>query len=314
VAVVLKGLRPQLYEHSLDKRALDALEKTPVLKPLVRKVSEWGVERILRVRLTGSNLRITPDSFPALHQMVRAACDTLDVPVRPEMYVTASGEFSALTVGIERPMMVLSSATVDSLTDDELFFVIAREIGHIKSSHILYSQIAEFFPEIGMLMDGPLVSLVAGPLQLAFQLALFGWRRTSEFTADRAGLLAVQNPDAAMNALMKQAGLPRKYYGLVNTGDFIEQARQFQALDEDKLSMVAKAVSVMDSDHPWMVMRAQELLAWMDSGAYERILANPSTLRRCENLNCPALADATAKFCNKCGHRLPPLQIFGGAK
>ena len=60
----LTGLRPQTYEHPLDAQALNALQKTSGLETVIRKCNEWGFERLLRVQLTGSHLRVTPDSVP----------------------------------------------------------------------------------------------------------------------------------------------------------------------------------------------------------------------------------------------------------
>ena len=67
----LAGLKPQSYEHPLDAQALDALQNTGGLETLVRKVNEWGLERMLQVQLTGSHLRVTADAFPDPHAALR---------------------------------------------------------------------------------------------------------------------------------------------------------------------------------------------------------------------------------------------------
>jgi len=122
----LNGLRPQAYEHPLDTRALDALQCTKGFDTLVRKLNEWGFERLLRVQLTGSNLRVTPDNFPEIHDKVREAGAVLDLPKLPDVYIGAGGEINAFTAGVEKPILVLTSGAVDLLTDEELFFVIAH--------------------------------------------------------------------------------------------------------------------------------------------------------------------------------------------
>ena len=62
----LLGLKPQTYEHPLDRKTLDSLQKTGGLETLVRKVNEWGLERMLQVQLSGSHLKATEDSLPEL--------------------------------------------------------------------------------------------------------------------------------------------------------------------------------------------------------------------------------------------------------
>ena len=82
----------------------------------MRKCNEWGFERLLRVQLTGSNLRVTADYFPVVHDQVRATCDVLDLPKWPEIYVGAGGEINAFTAGVDRTIIVLNAGAVDLLT------------------------------------------------------------------------------------------------------------------------------------------------------------------------------------------------------
>ena len=301
---LLTGLRPQAYEHPLDSKALDALQSTRGFDTLVRKLNEWGFERILRVQLTGSNIRVTPDSFCEIHDKVREAGAILDLPKLPEIYISAGGEINAFTAGVEKPIVVLTSGAIDLLTEDELFFVIAHELGHIKSGHVLYYQIAEFVPVLGEIVGAATFGL-GEVFSMGLQVALLNWKRTSEFTSDRAGLLACQDANAAIGAMVKIAGLPLKYHTSMNTEDFIAQAREFQALDTDKLSWLAKGLSIMGQTHPWTVMRANQCLAWIDAGDYEKVLNAPheqlSKKRFCTQ--CGGVLTGVAVFCPGCGAR-----------
>jgi Zn-dependent protease with chaperone function len=237
---------------------------------VVRTLSAWGFERTLRVQLTGSYLRATSDTFPELHGLLLKACDLLDSPILPELYV-APGDLNAFTAGIERPLIVINSGAIDALSPEEMLYVLGHEVGHIKSGHVLYYQIAEFLPVVGEIVGD--ATLGVGKIFTGgLQLALLSWKRNSEFTADRAGLLACQNAETALRALMKLSGLPSKCYAAINTEDFIDQARAFDAMDSDKLSLVAKWLSIMGATHPWTVMRAKQLLQWIDTGGYQHVI------------------------------------------
>lgn len=315
--VKLSGLRPQAYEHPLDTKALDALQNTAGLETLVRKCNEWGFERLLRVQLTGNNLRVTADSFPILHDMLQESVAVLDVPKIPELFIAAGGEINAFTAGVEKPVIVLTTAAVDLLSDDELYFVIAHEVGHVKSGHVLYYQLAQFLPVIGEIAGG--VTFGIGSLfSTAIEIALLNWKRTSEFTADRAALLGCQDLNVAITTMMKLAGLPHRFFDAINTEDFEKQARDFQALDDDKLSWIAKGLSVMGQTHPWTVMRAQEFLTWIDSGAYDRVLkadhtshASPAASGKCFCTQCGRALAGTEMFCPGCGTRRLQAAVAG---
>jgi Zn-dependent protease with chaperone function len=254
------------------------------------------------VQLTGSYLRATADSFPELAEVLATACKTLDLPSKPDLYIAGGGQINAFTAGIERPLIVLNSAAVELLTPEELLFVIAHEVGHIKSNHVLYYQIASFLPMVAEIIGSVTMGL-GELLSVGVQVALMRWQRMSEFTADRAGLLGCQNTDIALRTMMKLAGLPSKYFHAINPEDFIKQAREFQAMDADKLTLLAKWMSTVGETHPWTVMRAQELLQWVDTGGYEEVLRAPQRI--------PYQPPAGVRgFCNQCGLPLKGTERF----
>lgn len=293
--VRLRGLRPQAYEHPSDAKTLDALQQTGGLETLIRKCNEFGLDRLMRVQLMGSYLRASPDCFPQLYRAVQEGCEILDVPKRPAVYIQPGG-LNAFTAGVEQPILVFNAGLIDSMTQDELRFVVGHELGHIKSGHVLYYQIAMLLPVLGEVVGAAtfgLGSLLSFPLQVA----LVRWQRMSEFTADRAGLLACQDVNAATTAMIKLAGLPMKFFDSVNTEDFLAQAREFESFDSDKLDWIAKILSGMGQSHPWTVMRASELLRWIDSAAYEKVLAQPTA-------GAAAEAAPPRKFCTNCGSPL----------
>jgi len=297
----LTGLLPQAYEHPSDAAALNALQHVTGLGEVISKLNAWSFDRLLRVELTGSYLQVTPDSFPDLDELLTVACRRLDMPARPDLYIGGSG-VNAFTACVERPLILVYSGAVEHFSAEELLFVLAHELGHIKSAHVLYYQTAEFFPIIGEIIGSATLGL--GDLVFrGMQVALMHWKRMAEFTADRAGLLACQDTDVALRTMMKLAGLPRKYFSAINTEDFIRQAQAFQAMDTDKLSMMAKWLNSMDATHPYTVMRAQQMLEWIQSGDYQRVLSAPQSVR----IRMPA---GVSGFCNKCGSPLKGSEIF----
>ena len=287
----LRGLRPQSYEHPSDKKTLDALQSQSGIETLIRKFNEFGVDRLLRVQLMGSYLRASEDCFPELYRAVQEGCEILDVPKRPTVYIQPGG-LNAFTAGVDQPILVFNAGLIDSMTEDELRFVVGHELGHIKSGHVLYYQVAMLLPVVAEVV-GVATLGIGSLLSFPMEVALVRWQRMSELTADRAGLLACQDINAATTAMIKLAGLPAKFFDRVNTEDFLAQAREFEAFDSDKLDWMAKILSGLGQSHPWTVMRASELLRWVDSARYEQILADPTDGR--------AALEAARKFCTNCG-------------
>ena len=307
----LIGLYPQLYEHPEDAAALNALQHTAGLDILIRKLNTWGLERLMRVQLTGSYIHVTPEALPDLYKLFLTARDRLAIPITPEFYIRNAGDINAFTAGVDKPIIVLHSGAIDALTDDEVLFLIGHEMGHIKSGHVLYYQIASCLPLVGQII-GNLTLGIGNLLSMGLQAALTHWQRSSELTADRAGLLACQDRDATLRSMMKLAGLPRTLAATVDTKYFIQQAQDFQNFDTSTADKIAKQISISGAEHPWTVMRAREVLNWIEDGGYQKILDMPhdvpvaraAAVRRfCDQ--CGVEASAADAFCRACGHCLP---------
>jgi Zn-dependent protease with chaperone function len=307
----LIGLYPQLYEHPEDSAALNALQHTAGLDILVRKLNTWGFERLLRVQLTGSFIHVTADALPDIYRIFLTARDRLAIPITPELYIRNAGDINAFTAGVDKPIVVLHSVAVDALTEEELLFLIGHEMGHIKSGHVLYYQIASCLPLVGQII-GNLTLGIGNLLSMGLQAALTHWARSSELTADRAGLLACQSQDAALRSMMKLAGLPKSLAEKVDVKHFIKQAQDFQNFDLSTADKIAKQISISGAEHPWTVMRAREVLTWIEGGGYQKILDMPHEVpvpralavrRFCDH--CGSEAAPTDAFCRSCGHCLP---------
>ncbi|GAB6056530.1 hypothetical protein JCM15415_18460 [Methanobacterium movens] len=296
------------YEHEFDRRALQTLEGTPGLEKLARKYNKHAVERILRLQFTGSALRVNENNFPDIHNLLVEACDILQLNHTPALYIQWDYAINGFTTGSENPLIVLNSGAVDLMTSEELLWLIAHEVGHIKSGHMLYHEMGEVIPILGDLIASATLGL-GGAVGILLQASLFHWYRMSELTADRAGLLACQDKEVALSALMKMSGVPKHHFDKMKTEDFIDQAREFQGFDYDSLDKVGKVATIMWQSHPWTVMRAHEILKWVDSGEYDKIIEKHSNIEmiggtgKMPCLKCGFELTGNEKFCPGCGER-----------
>src|SRR4029450_5094119 len=120
--------------------------------------------------------------------------------------------------------------------------LVSHELGHVMSGHALYRTIAAILALISL---GALPTL-AGLAVLPIRLAFLEWSRKSELSADRAGLLGVQDIVAAQRLDMKMAGGGRGdgVAGQMNVEAFMQQAHEYAASDEG-LDVVYKVLSTL---------------------------------------------------------------------
>ncbi|SES85377.1 Zn-dependent protease with chaperone function [Natronincola peptidivorans] len=305
---ILQRLNSQEYEHSFDRKALENLKKTKGFDTFVKAFYKYWMEKVYKMQFTGSNIRVTEESFPEVNKALHNACEILEMNYIPKLYIQYDYSVNAFVAGIEDPIIVLNTGCLDLLTEEELMFLIGHELGHIKSNHVLYHQMGYFIPYLGSMVG--YATLGIGKLIITgIELALLNWQRMSEFTADRAGLLTCQNIDAATTASMKIAGLPLKYYNQINIEAFKRQAKEFEAYDYDKLDKLVKLISTLNRTHPWTIMRAAEFYQWQDNGSYDKILKRhwiKDTIIICEKCNqkmkIPTGRGVLKAKCPQCQH------------
>lgn len=296
-------LNPHEYEHEFDRSALNTINRIPLLKTLtIGEVRNF--ERHEKVENTGSSIKVTSTHLSNVYEILLEACENINLKTIPDTYIgRGTGpywEINAYTLGSENPIIVISPGAVEYLTDAELLNVIGHEAGHIKSGHMLYRCMANNLSFLGTFFSE--IALGIGEsVNETLTKSLLYWSRMSEFTADRAGLLACQDIDVAIGVEMKLAGVPPKLYDDMDPKEFIKQAEEFNSYDEDYMLKMYKEHMNMDSSHPWSVIRAYELLKWIESGQYKHILDIHT-----EN---PELID---KICFKCGNRLDENESFCG--
>lgn len=300
--VILKGLDSRDYEHPLDKKALNALEGTPGLEILVKKFNEYALEKISKVQYTGSNIKVNAKNFPDINRVFLKTCEILDMPFVPDLYLMWDYRINAMTMGVEKPIVILFSGCIDLMSENELMFIMGHELGHIKSRHVLYHQMAKVIPMLGKLV-GKATLGIGELLSMGLELALLHWARMSEFTADRAGLLACQSGDDAVTSFVKMAGVPLKYYNSLVVEEFIQQSRDFEEYDLTTSDRIAKILVIAGQSHPWTVMRSSELLKWTDTDAYQNIINGKMV-----NVSDPS--QSGQQFCPKCGQRLSSGDLF----
>jgi Zn-dependent protease with chaperone function len=265
--VTLTDISSRAWEHPADRGALIALRKLKGFDTVLKALSGLFNERRYRLVFLGSAVRVDERQLPRLHRLLTEAGQALDVGELPEMFVANSPFAYAMTLGMDKPFIVLHSRLLTLLDDDELRFVIAHELGHAVSGHSVYQTLLLRI----LNASGLFASLPPWALTLrVLQAALSEWSRKAELSADRAGLLATQDTAAAFRVHLKLASGSSDLTQLDQTS-FFAQGQEYLDAD-DVRDVILKVQLVENQSHPYAVVRAIELRNWVDSGAYTAIL------------------------------------------
>jgi Zn-dependent protease with chaperone function/Tfp pilus assembly protein PilE len=180
--------------------------------------------------IKGTGVRITEEQFPDLKQQIAACCRKLDVEQEPQAYLLQMGgtlnAFATRFFG--RDFLVLYSEVVDGLAHnpDALNFYIGHELGHIRRKHLSWSTV---------LMPASILPLVGA-----------AYSRAREYTCDRHGLAACDNPVNAEQGLAVLAA-GGKRARVMNVDAYVAQSRQTEGFWMSFHELVG--------DYPWLVKR-----------------------------------------------------------
>lgn len=266
------GITPLAFQHPDDVRAMDALERIPVLDRVIRAVSRHLIEKVHLVEATGQMIRVTPKQIPRIYDMFRESAEILDIRPLPRIYLDTSYTVNAAAFGIETYTITLNSGLVDMLTEEELLSVIGHEMSHIKCNHVLYRTLAIVLERF----SGQVLTGVLGLGRLALmplRMALLSWFRKAELSADRGALLVTQNEEVVASALAKLAGATRSMMDELDMDEVYRQGEEYERdFNEEMVTTAIKYWRELQMTHPVPVWRAKLITDWADSEEYGAIL------------------------------------------
>jgi Zn-dependent protease with chaperone function len=285
--VTLTGISSRAWEHPADRGALTALRELRGFDDLVKAFFGMWNERGFRLSYLAGAIRVDHRQYPRVYQRFTEAARVLDIEDLPELFVEQAPVISAKAIGMDRPFVVISTASVEKLDDEELRTMLGRELGHVRSGHAVYQTIMTILTRWVTNISW----IPVGALALrAIIVAMYEWWRKAELSADRAGLLAAQDPAASIRLFMKTAG--GGDLSQIDTAAFLEQAAEYEGGGDLRDSIHKLGMTAFNSE-PVPVARAAELRKWVDSGEYARILGGDYP-RRDDDRDASVTADVKA--------------------
>jgi Zn-dependent protease with chaperone function len=177
---------------------------------------------------------------------------------------------NAYVTNVKNPILVIHSELIRLLNREELFFVIGHELGHIKSSHVLAQEIVS--TALYALDKVPLLNRLA-------PLSLLLWSKEAEISADRVGLLLVQDEIVCSRALIKLlVGLTENEGGKINVKEFLRQKAEVEA-DAFALRRIPVLLAEATSTHPFVGTRVMKLAEFKNSEQFTKLLRSDKTAK-----------------------------------
>ena len=231
-------LRPLLPGYTLDRsvflwaqdgQAMTKLQSISSLHTAVKAVSDkvgrpW-------IESTFNGILLGPRQFPDIWVRAILAARILGLPRMPDVYISGDSQWNTYTYGTDTSaFIVLGTAILNNFQNDDLLFVLAREMGHCRAGHALWKTVSRFLvgdtSTHGLLSNGVLNAISLSPtkwLQDAVDLPLMAWSRQADITADRAGLLALGDEAQVRRVLLAWSIRSARLLKQVNIEEWMKQ-------------------------------------------------------------------------------------------
>lgn len=268
--VKLRELSLSDYKHPLESESA-RLSKLPVVSTAIAKAVDL-VKRADEIVILADGIVVNNQSQPSLYSSYREVLDVLGYPSLIPLYMHGTG-FELHLLGADQPAITVPSMVTTFFDLPEVSFLLGRQIGHVMAGHARFRACARYAIGTTDAISSATLNLLKLPLDLFLNAKFYGWMRASELTADRIGLLACQNTEAALRALMKLSGYPMRYASQINTAALIEQADHYlEKVANSNIDAQLAWLQNLGRDNNYVVVRAAELLKWIRSGDFNSIL------------------------------------------
>jgi len=249
------------YAYGVDYELMRKVNAIPGAYKLLKALASSYVP-MEKQKCNLNYMKVGPTQSPKVYEMTRECAERLKIGV-PEVFIEPSASvLNAYTLASEdsAPIIVVSSGLVERFTPEELKFVIGHECGHIHNNHSIYS-VATDVVLGSIVLTGisgiPGINQILNIAMIPLRLTLNAWMRAAEVTADRAGVICVDDFNDAINAQCKLLyGAPLKGEP-INVEAIIKQY--------DRMRSTPVRMLELTTDHPSSVRRILAIMEFLNS-------------------------------------------------
>ena len=244
------------YVHPLEESALEKLNNALKFEDQLACYYKNYTEKMMLPDLLGKTVMVTHKQFPELYEIALRICDLINFNV-PKIYVYEDFYYGIDSRGMTCPWIEISAKTLEDFTEDELIFLIAKEINNIFLKHTYYYEIIDHTKKY---IHGHITVPGSDTIKKVDILPMMTWARIACYTSDCFGYIMNGNLTACTSAILKMVLNSSFLADHVNVKEFINQSSEINSLNEDACNK-----SKYDEMVPYACFRIKNLIGYASS-------------------------------------------------
>lgn len=243
-----------LFEHPLLDISLREMEHGNFFAKEVMYLYENYEQKKLLPDLLGKTVKVTDRQLPKLYNTLQTVREKIEsAPI--SMFVYEDFYYGLESKGLSPSWIEISAKTVTDFTDNELMFLIGREIGKVKMNYLYYFILMEEAEKAihHQLIDSEL-------LKDSWQIIMHQWSRLAHYSMDCFGYAVCGDLGASISAIAKLVLNSSFLAKQLDISEYIHQCEELQNLD-DPISLFSKK----DERVPYAPLRIRHLIRYASS-------------------------------------------------
>lgn len=213
-------------------------------------------EKMRKPDLLGKTVKVSKSQFKYIYDMGQSICYKIGLDV-PDMYIYEDFYYGVESKGSSKPWIEISAKTVEDFTDEELKFLIAREICAINMKHTYYKTMIE---QTINSMEGANFIVGMDTFINTTKANVYKWHRVINYTCDNFGYLVCKDLEVCTTAIIKTILNSSFLAKNINLKEYMEQSVEINKLN-DTVYNFTKA----DEKVPYGPFRIKNLLSFASS-------------------------------------------------
>ncbi|AKN32596.1 hypothetical protein Ccar_17780 [Clostridium carboxidivorans P7] len=245
-----------LYIHPIEDLVFKDMKNCAYFDEEIMHYYKNFDEKLRKPDLLGKTVQVTERQFKEVYHIAQNVAGILKIEL-PSIYVYEDFYYGIETKGAENPWIEISAKTLADFEEQELLFLISREMCSIRLKHFYYHT----------LIDESLSALVqhhvlpgSDTLMKTLKVSMYRWSRIANYTEDCFGYVICKNLKPCISAILKLV-LNNCYLAEnVDIQEYIKQAECINRMDDAVYNFTK-----MDEKVPYGPFRIKNLISYASS-------------------------------------------------